>query len=238
MVSRRLCTVLALLLVCGGALHAAECRLSLALGLDVSGSVDDREYALQRQGLAAALRDPEVAAALLSMPAAPVEIMVYEWSGPTPVRTLLPFTSITDHATLDAAASRLATTARTAQPPSTALGLAMRHGIAALAPRPCWKRTLDISGDGTSNEGPRPAPERSRAEAAGVTINALVIGADAPATGDARYVEIGELVAYFSANVIAGPEAFVETALGFEEYEAAMIRKLKREIEGLTLSRR
>jgi hypothetical protein len=115
----------------------------------------------------------------------------------------------------------------------------MRHGIAALgAQRDCWKRTLDISGDGKSNTGPHPAPLRAEAARAGITINALVIGADAPASGDARFVEIGELSAYFNAYVIAGADAFVETALGFDDYEAAMVRKLKRELAGLILSQR
>ncbi|MFC6686684.1 DUF1194 domain-containing protein [Jhaorihella thermophila] len=61
---------------------AAACRHALALGLDVSGSVDGREYRLQLDGLAAALRDPRVKQALLAMPAAPVRIAVFEWSGP------------------------------------------------------------------------------------------------------------------------------------------------------------
>ena len=43
----------------GGA-AAAECRLALSLGLDVSSSVDAREYRLQTEGLAAALIAPEV----------------------------------------------------------------------------------------------------------------------------------------------------------------------------------
>ena len=115
----------------------------------------------------------------------------------------------------------------------------MRHGIERLAAQPeCWQHTLDISGDGKSNTGPDPRPIRPLAVARGVTINALVIGADAPAAGDNRQTEIGELVAYFRANVIAGDGAFVETALGFEDYEAAMVRKLKRELSGLVLSRR
>ncbi|MCX8955594.1 DUF1194 domain-containing protein, partial [Ruegeria sp. NA] len=37
-----------------------ECRQALALGLDVSGSVDSREYRLQLDGLASALTRPEV----------------------------------------------------------------------------------------------------------------------------------------------------------------------------------
>ncbi|WP_137702167.1 DUF1194 domain-containing protein [Marimonas lutisalis] len=227
---------LCLLLLAGPG--AAQCRQALALGLDVSGSVDSAEYTLQRRGLANALRHPEVARALLAMPSAPVRLMVYEWSDAGAQRVILPWTAITDAAALQQAAARLESLPRAALPPSTALGQAMRHGIAQLATqRDCWARTLDISGDGKSNSGPRPGPIRAEARAAGVTINALVIGADARASTDTRYVEIGELVSYFHAYVITGPDAFVETALGFQDYEAAMVRKLKRELRGLVLSR-
>ncbi|MEZ5715665.1 MAG: DUF1194 domain-containing protein [Paracoccaceae bacterium] len=218
--------LLALTLALAAPPAGAQCRQALALGLDVSGSVDSGEYALQRQGLARALTHPEVAAALLDRPDAPVELMVFEWSGPGASRSLLPWTAIDSPARLEAAATRIATAPRAALPPSTALGAAMRHGIAALAPRPCRRRTLDLSGDGTSNTGPQPGPIRAEAEAAGITINALVIGADAAG-----------LQAYFRAYVLAGPGAFTETASGFADYEAAMVRKLKRELQGLILSR-
>jgi len=229
---------LAIALTLAAPAASADCRQALALGLDVSGSVDSGEYALQRQGLANALRHPEVAQALLALPDAPVDLMVYEWSGPDNNRTLLPWRSITGAGALETAAAQIETTARSPLPPSTALGSAMRHGIASLRTRPCWRRTLDISGDGKSNTGPLPAPIRAEAQAARVTINALVIGADAPSTGDARYVDIGELIAYFHANVISGADAFTEPALGFADFEAAMVRKLKRELEGLILSHR
>jgi len=72
--------------------------------------------------------------------------------------------------------------------------------------------------------------------AKGITVNALVIGADNPSSGDTRQAEIGELSSYFRAEVIAGQDAFVETALGFDDYEAAMTRKLLRELEVLAVS--
>ena len=100
----------------------------------------------------------------------------------------------------------------------------------------CWKRTLDISGDGKSNLGPRPEDVRPGLEPQDITINGLVIGADAPSGADLRQTQIGELTAYFEANVILGQDAFVEVALGYEEYADAMARKLRREIEALTLS--
>ena len=60
---------------------------------------------------------------------------------------------------------------------------------------------------------------------------------DDPNLGDIRQAEIAELSSYFAAEVILGPDAFVQTALGFADYERAMAQKLLRELEGLVLSR-
>ena len=131
----------------------------------------------------------------------------------------------------------LTATQRRAASPGTALGSSMVLGAGYLAQRQeCDKRTLDISGDGKSNLGPRPQEARKTLERAGITINGLVIGADAPALGDLRQSNIGELASYFQAYVILGDDAFVETALGYKAYAEAMARKLLREIETLTLS--
>lgn len=215
----------------------SACRQALVLGLDVSGSVDSREYRLQLSGLAAALRDPEVVQALIAMPSNPVHLAIFEWSSPDYQRLLLNWTTISDEPTLMQIATRLDTTSRDQSPPGTALGTAMMHGASLLAgQKDCWKRTLDISGDGKHNYGPHPRDVRDALAAQSITINALVIGADTTGIGDRRQAEIGELAAYFQAWVILGPDAFVETALGFEDYEAAMVRKLKRELEGPVLS--
>ena len=58
----------------------AKCRQALALGLDVSGSVDAFEYRLQIDGLAGALLRPEVQQAFMTFPQAPVRLFVYEWA--------------------------------------------------------------------------------------------------------------------------------------------------------------
>lgn len=234
--------LLAVCLVIGlaQAVAAEACRQALALGLDVSGSVDAREYRLQMGGLAQALGSPAVRAALLERVETPVELLVFEWSGPQDQLTLVPWAPITDAGALEAVITRLQSVERREEAtPGTALGVAMLRGAQHLAERrQCWRRTLDISGDGKSNLGPRPRSVKARIEAQGITINGLVIGADDPAGGDIRQSEIAELSAYFSAEVILGPGAFIEVALGFEGYAAAMEAKLLRELDGLVLSMR
>ena len=232
---RAVFTLIALLTVPLGA--EAACRQALALGLDVSGSVDAREYRQQIDGLAQALTDQRVQAALLALPGHAVDLLVYEWSGPGDQAVILPWTTIANAETLDGVTSQLRSTTRRVTTPGTALGTAMQLGAQLLAERSgCAKHTLDISGDGISNFGPRPRDIGESLEASGVTINALVIGADNPASGDSRQAEIGSLSSYFRAEVILGPDSFVQTALGFDDYARAMAEKLLRELDGLVFS--
>ncbi|SDE45383.1 DUF1194 domain-containing protein [Limimaricola pyoseonensis] len=209
---------------------AQGCRQALVLGLDVSGSVDAREYALQRDGVAAALTAPDVAAALLDPAMPPVRLAVFEWSGPGETRLILPWTGIDGAAALSAAARQIRSARRAGFGPTTALGGAMGEGYALLAAQPdCDRHTLDLSADGTSNAGPR--PQDTGAAPPGVTVNALLVAPEAPGRA-------APLVDYFRAYVIRGADAFVETAIGFDDYEAAMRRKLLRELRALAIGAR
>jgi len=223
----------AVLLALAATPAGAECRQALALGLDVSGSVDAREYALQVQGLAAALGHETVRAILLEAPEWPVWLAVYDWSGPDDMRVIQPWVAIDGAARLEAVRARIAGTPRRAGAPQTAVGAAMLFGQRLLEDRgDCPARVLDLSGDGKSNAGPRP---RSVRTPEWMTVNALVIGADRDPSWDGGEPGIAELTAWFRAEVLRGPGAFVETALGFDEFEAAMVRKLTRELMGLRL---
>ncbi len=216
----------------------AACRQALAIGLDVSGSVDTREYRLQLDGLAAALLHPEVRQALLSMPQAPVTLSVYEWSGAADQRVILPWSVLNSDAAIAGAAQILRQSQRNVSSRTTAIGAAMLTGAALLAEQSaCWKRTLDLSGDGLSNDGPRPRDVKSIPQVRDMAVNALIVGTGNADIGDRRQMEAAELLAYFRAEVIQGPDAFVEVALGFDEFEAAMVRKLLKELEGLNLTR-
>lgn len=93
-----------------------------------------------------------------------------------------------------------------------------------------------VSGDGKSNTGLRPQDITNTPN--GVTVNGLVIGVDDGNRGHERNLQIAELTAYYNAYVIRGPNAFVETALGFRDYEDAMRRKLLRELTALAIGQR
>ncbi|MEM9437190.1 MAG: DUF1194 domain-containing protein [Pseudomonadota bacterium] len=215
---------------------AQACRQALALGLDVSASVDSREYRLQLEGLGNALLSPEVSRRILEFPAAPVALYVFEWSGPGMQRVILPWSPLSDRGALEQAVTRIVSHQRNplgdSVDQSTAINPAIAHGVEAILEQAhCWKRTIDISGDGTHNTGGDPRANRPVLDQNAVTVNGLVIGIDSPRGGDIRQLEIGELSSYYNAFVIHGPGAFVETALGFADFERAMRRKLLRELE-------
>lgn len=213
----------------------AACRQALAIGLDISGSVDQAEYRLQLDGLAAALLNPDVRQALMAIPDVPVNLFIYEWAGTATQKTLLPWTSIDSDETLQGVASGLRAAIREPGQVATALGQAMLFGAAALETQlNCWRRTIDLSGDGQSNIGPRPR-DVQHLIAPDITINAIVIGSDGNQNPGAIDSEIGLLTSYFIARVIRGDSAFVEAALGFEDFENAMTRKLLKELQTLAI---
>lgn len=217
-------------------LAQAACRQALALGLDVSGSVDAVEYRLQLDGLAIALNSDKVQEVLLQRPDAPVHVLVYEWSGPTDQTIVVPWTALADADALGEVTLRLRSQQRSAAAPTTAIGSAMQAGFSYLAQKPtCWKRTLDLSGDGQTNTGPRPQDIGADQTPTGVVVNGLVIGSGNMRGDDERFADIKELSSYYRTYVIRGPDAFVEAALGFEDYAAAMERKLLRELASIAI---
>ena len=229
-------TLFAVIAMLGAAPAQGACRLALALGLDVSGSVDTQEYRLQLDGLAAALEHPETQAALFDMPGARVALAVYQWGAPDQQEVVVAWTDLTGLAQLRQVAGQLRRANVRFADPYTGLGAAMQFGAGMLAQRgDCWRHTLDISGDGPSNAGPHPGtielgmtPE--------ITINALVInpGSRDNVTKDLTHTRT--LLDHYRAHVLRGPGAFSETAQDFADFQAAMTRKLLRELRPLALS--
>jgi len=202
---------------------AVECRLALALAIDVSSSVDAAEDQLQRGGVVAALTAPEVQAAFFEGDL-PVALAVYEWSGQYNQEMILDWVMIRDLGDLIRAAAVVAASKRSHNDFPTAMGYALGYGAQLLARSPaCLRKTLDMAGDGQSNEGFPPATAFAEFPFQGVTVNGLVVnGADFEG-------ETG-LIAFYQGEVIHGPGAFVIVANGFEDYERAMRRKLEREL--------
>ena len=211
----RMCFLCASLLF--AAVPARACDIALVLAVDVSGSVDNTEFRIQMDGLAEGLRDPSVSEALVVGEAA---IMVLQWTGTTRQAVSIPWTQVRSFEEVDALASRIETVNRKWRNYSTAIGEAMEFSQAQFADAPaCDRHVIDISGDGSSNEGVEPKDAAAELLAAGTTVNALVIEGAEPM-----------LTEYFWENVILGPGAFVITANSFDEYPKRMRMKLLREV--------
>ncbi len=199
---------------------ASACRLALVIAVDVSKSVDSTDFKLQFQGLAAAFRDGEVQAALLST-REPVAVAALEWSGPQHQSLITDWYFIRDVAGAEFLASRFASHQRGAQGQKTAIGEAASFSRLLLARVPqCKRQVIDISGDGYNNAGRKPKEVYANGGFSGITVNGLVVG------GITRL----QLRKYFETEVIHGPGAFVIATHGFEDYAEAIRRKLLREI--------
>ena len=200
---------------------ARPCELALVLAIDVSGSVDAAEYSLQVEGLAAALRSSEVAEALSAVGRKGVLVTVIHWSGNGQQVQVVPWTRLSDRASVLNLAAAIASFPRQFDKYSTAIGEALRYASSRFRelPSACRRLVIDVTGDGRSNEGWSPHLIRDRLIAEGVTVNALAILASDP-----------KLLAYFQKHVIGGAGSFVMSADRFEDYPEAIKRKLVREI--------
>ena len=200
---------------------AVECRLALALALDVSSSVNTTEDALQRGGLAAALLAPEVRTSILA--GDPIAMAVYEWSGRYNQEVLASWRVIRSEQDLQALSRTIAASRRSHDEFPTAMGYALGFAweLFQEAPR-CLYQTLDMAGDGESNEGFPPEAAYREYDFNDITVNGLVVNA-------ADFEAEVDLIEWYRTEVLHGPGAFLEVAQGFEDYERAMRRKLERE---------
>ena len=197
---------------------ARGCDTALLLAIDVSGSIDVGEYALQVQGLSAALRDPAVVDVMVQ---GQVAVAVVQWSGPGLQAVVMPWQRMTDAATV----ARFATTAgrlpRAFVASDTAVGEAISFSVAQFSSvRDCGRHVIDISGDGPENAGFTVGRARVEAEAAGIEINAIAIedmGRSSP-------------ISAFYARWAITRNGFVMTARGLGDYPAAIRAKLLREL--------
>src|SRR5579871_4465461 len=61
---------------------ATEVDLMLVLAVDASGSVSQRRFELQKQGYAAAFRNPRVLKAIQSLMTQSIGVTMFQWTGP------------------------------------------------------------------------------------------------------------------------------------------------------------
>jgi len=228
--------LLAGLVAAAGARAAEPVDLALVLAVDVSRSIDDQEFQLQRQGYAAALTDRRVLQAIRSGPLRAIAVTLVEWSNENEQRIVVDWTVLKDGETAGAIAQTILAAPR-AFSGRTSISAAIDFSVQdfARAGLEASRRIIDVSGDGTNNAGRPVTDARDAAVAAGITINALAIINEHPEGVFAQsHVRPPEgLPEYFRQNVIGGPGSFLLQVEGFASFAAAITQKLVSEIAAL-----
>ncbi len=203
--------------------------LELVLAIDASTSVDTDEFNLQRAGLAAAFRHPDVIGAIHAAGDRGVAITLFQWSGRGRQRVAVDWTLVRDAASAGKLADRIDAAPRLVTGLTDIAG-AVRFSLALLRESGFRgdRQVIDVSGDGS---GDAPSAEQARNEAIirGVTVNGLVIYNEDIDLGALAKLDIRN---HYADHVIGGPGAFLMTADDFVDFQVAIRRKLVREIMG------
>ena len=216
----------------GEARAADDVDLLLVLAADVSRSINDTKFQLQRNGYAAAISDPRVLDAIRSGRNGRIGVTFVEWSGVGAQHIVIDWAEIGDAGAARQFGDQLVETPRSfAGRTSISGGIEFALARLAAAPFNCIRRTIDVSGDGTNNDGSPVTELRDRAVASGVTINGLVILSDTPMPWNPEHTNPpGGLDNYYRSNVAGGPGAFVMVAKNFESFGQAIIAKMIAEV--------
>lgn len=206
--------------------------LQLVLAADVSRSVDEGEFRLQRGGYAAAFKDPRVLNAIASGPTGRIAVCYLEWSGVDSQAMIVDWSVVRDAASAETFSDALLAPPRPFAN-RTSIGVAIDYAMLQLqrSGHESRRRVIDISGDGTNTDGRPPALARAVAVAAGVTVNGLVILSPEPSPWNPYHTHPpGGLPNYFYENVVGGEEAFLVVVEDFSSFAKAIVSKLIREI--------
>ena len=209
---------IAIPILCAMAGPVSACETALLLAVDVSGSISNEEYVLQMQGLADALHDPDVIAALVG---GRDKIALVHWSGLRNQRLSLPWQHLQTETAVAAFAETIRRIKRPQDHTDTAIGAALYFALDQFAAVPdCQRHVIDISGDGAENSGNSLPAARAEVAAHGITLNAIAIEQDEQTT---------DLTDYFRRYVIS-QGGFVMTSHGLQDYPRAIHDKLLREL--------
>ena len=198
--------------------------LELALLTDVSGSVDNTEYLLQKNGYVQAFQDAIIQANIASITGG-IAVAYYEWSGASEQATKVNWFHIFDATSANTFASNIAATIRSFGG-STAPGSAINFATPLFGTETggtsngfeSSRQVIDVSGDGDQNDGANTLTAKNSALTAGVeAINGLPIG-------DAG------LLAWYQTNIQGGAGSFTIQANTFADFNLAIKDKIGKEI--------
>ena len=180
----------ALLVAASSPALAEDVDVALVLVTDVSRSIDDSEFKLEKDGYTSALTSQRVLDAIHNGPAGKIAIAYIEFASSFEVRTVLDWTVISDRASARGFVDRLSAAPRSywgRTSISAGIDQAMvLLGETSLTP---LRRVIDVCGDGTNNAGREAGDARDDAVKMGVTVNGLAIINDHPVSWTFAHVQ-------------------------------------------------
>jgi hypothetical protein len=197
---------------------------ALVLAFDCSASVTFEEFGLMVGGCAAALRQPDIGAALTGGPLQATLCAVLLWSGHDAQEVLVDWTRIDNPGALEGFAAAVENLPRIVRAGNTAIGEALlaAEALLKIAPAASRRQIIDMVGDGRSNDGTPPGPVRDRLADGGITINGLCVLHEEP-----------DLLQSYTREVIGGPGAFALQCQDYSAFADAIRQKLRREIAAI-----
>lgn len=226
----------------------AEVDTALVLAVDVSDSVDEDRYRLQMEGIAQALEDDGVIAAITSGPKGGIALALVEWADRADVTIDWQFVRNPQDA--HGVAQRIRSL-KHKRGDYTCLARTLAtigESVLGTLPVPAARKVVDVSGDGIDNCDDADASDAARDALAsqGVTINGLpiIVRGENDIVGAGAYRAPGyglrqrtwgadsatTLDAWYGHHVIAGPAAFLHVARGYEDFGRAFRQKFVTEI--------
>ncbi len=205
--------------------------VELVLAVDVSFSMDPEEQQLQREGYFEALRSPAVLEAIRRGIHGRIAVAYVEWAG-TPSQEIIADWTVIENRE-DAERFIAAIRAKPAKRLSrTSISAAIDFATAMILENDFegLRQVIDVSGDGTNNQGRIVTAARDEAVANGIVINGLPIVLN---KNPASYRDIDELDVYYTDCVIGGPGAFMIPIRERAQFADATRTKLILEISGL-----
>jgi hypothetical protein len=214
--------------------------LLLVLAVDVSRSIDQAKFLLQRDGYAAAVSNRGVLEAIRSGPHQKIGLNFVEWSGFGAQKLVIDWTVIDGADTARRFGDQIVEAPRSfADRTSISGGIEFAAAQIARSPLRAPRQIIDVSGDGTNNAGRDLGAARDETVAKGIIINGLVILSDSQVLFNAEHTNPpGGLEKYYRDNVIGGPGAFVMVAEDFNAFGKAIVKKMIAEIAAAPSPRR
>ena len=223
-------TAFAFVLLAIPALAAERVDLELVLATDTSRSIDESEARLQREGVAAALRHPDIIQAIQSGYHKKVAAAYLDYSSANFNKIIVDWRIIRDKISATAFARALTEAPLTfGRRTSISDGLEMAARMIENNQYLGTRRVIDVAGDGPNNHGRLVEDVRDDIITKGISINGLPIVNDGD-EGFASQFSIKDLDDYYRGCVIGGRGAFIVVAKDFPDFARAIRRKLIFEI--------